>query len=282
MGFPCLNKADYGLSPVPVAESAGGIFVGGEVMRNKRLWATEEVHSELDPILGGDSKQQQGKDQSALIAYKEWDLKSNWQLVVETFLEAYHVSSLHSNTLNLVAHSNIMATDTLDDERNFRMTVPLKNFDVECAGRRGDLSLVDFLGQTTNNYFIFPNVAVTLFKRFVLYLSITPKSSNESLVRAWGVKHNFSSEHDSPIRSGDNNAADIRDYNAVIAGIEEDWLCSEGIQRGLEGFRGNSISMAEDPPAFTYGNFERNNILFLENVGRAAEELHERNDETIN
>ena len=43
MGFPCLNKADYGLSPVPVTESAGGIFVGGEVMRNKRLWATEEV-----------------------------------------------------------------------------------------------------------------------------------------------------------------------------------------------------------------------------------------------
>ena len=58
MGFPCLNKADYGLSPVPVTESAGGIFVGGEVMRNKILWATEEVHSELDPILGGGSKEE--------------------------------------------------------------------------------------------------------------------------------------------------------------------------------------------------------------------------------
>lgn len=89
------------------------------------------------------------------------------------------------------------------------------------------------------------------------------------------LKHNFSSEHDGPIRSGDNNAADIRDYNAVIAGIEEDWLCSEGIQRGLEGFRGKSISMAEDELAFTYGKFESNNVSFLENVGRAAEELHE-------
>ena len=130
-----------------------------------------------------------------------------------------------------------MTIDTLDDECNFRMTVPLRNFDVECAGRGGDLSLVDFLGQTTNNYFIFPNVAVTLFKRFVLFLSITPKSSNESLVRAWGVKHNFSSEHDGPIRSGDNNAADIRDYNAVIAGIEEDWLARKEYSGGLESLR---------------------------------------------
>ena len=237
-GFPCLDKKDYSLPQIPVFEAAGGIWLGGQELIDKGFLSLTEVHDELSVVMNtNDNDMHQ-------IGFREWELQANWQLLVETFLESYHVSTLHSDTLGVVAHSNVMVTDILDS-RNFRMTVALKNFDAK------DSDDDSFFGQTSTTYLIFPHTAIALFKRFVLFLSIVPSGSS-SRVRAWGI-------------SRDESDMAGRDFDLIIAAIQEDWDCAQDIQCGLN----------HHPTEFTYGRYEGANVAFLRNVGLAASQLDE-------
>jgi phenylpropionate dioxygenase-like ring-hydroxylating dioxygenase large terminal subunit len=244
IGFPCLKKDQLSLPEVPVYEQAGFVWCSGSQDSMDRWSRLEEVDQELSAILPSH------ENSPIQIATKEWNVAANWQLVVETFLEAYHVSSLHKRTLAVVAHS-VMVTDRLDDGRSYRMTVPLKHFDL--ARQTSDRSFFD---QTTTTYFLFPSTAVSLFKRFVLFLSVQPEgagnaSGRRTKIRAWGVKRTAAEEEDA-----------TKDFDNVIAGIEEDWDCAEGIFQNMD---------AES--VFTYGLQEGGNILFLQNVEKAARNL---------
>jgi phenylpropionate dioxygenase-like ring-hydroxylating dioxygenase large terminal subunit len=289
-GFPCLEKKDHSLAQLSCVERGGIIWVGGDDFQDKSGWSLDEIDAELHDLLpsAGDN------NEDLMIGYREWTLEANWQLLVETFLEAYHVSALHKDTLGLVAHSNVMVTDILDD-RSFRMTVPLKNFETEYDGddtaappattdpstsTAPSPSSEPFFSQTTTTYFLFPHTAVSIFKRFVVVLSIVPTStsskndgeesscsSTSSRVRAWGIRQH----------NDDDQQLAHRDFESVILGIEEDWSCAEAIQRGM-----NSSSSSSDNnnslTSLTYGRFEGANVRFLQNVGMAADELSPRYD----
>ena len=56
-----------------------------------------------------------------------------------------------------------------------------------------------------------------------------------------------------------------RDFDLIIAAIQEDWDCAQDIQCGLN----------HHPTEFTYGRFEGANVAFLRNVGLAASQLDE-------
>jgi phenylpropionate dioxygenase-like ring-hydroxylating dioxygenase large terminal subunit len=262
-GFPRLEKDQHSLVSIDCIEMAGGIWVFGNNPSSSLvdcgLWKMGDVHHELEPLvraMTATRTSDDGPSSSYLIGYREWNLNANWQLLVETFLESYHVSSLHSDTLAKVAVSNIMVSDVLD-EHNLRMTTPLKNFSSSLPDAPLDPDN-PFLGQTTTTFFLFPNSAVTLFKRFVLFLSILPTTGpSASRVRSWGMV--YSSQEDS------RNLQTKRDLESVLAGIEEDWDCSVEIQRGLESKASQEM--------FTLGRFEGNNVHFLNAVGMAAEHL---------
>jgi phenylpropionate dioxygenase-like ring-hydroxylating dioxygenase large terminal subunit len=277
-GFPCLDKNDHGLEQLSCVEAAGGIWVGGEQCLDKELWSVQDVDLEVSGLLStttnNNNINNHGHDR--LVGYREWNLEANWQLLVETFLESYHVQSLHQDTLGLVAHSNVMVTDRLD-ARSLRMTVPLKNFD-NGASNDADNSPMDhpFFSQTTTTYFLFPNTAISLFKRFALFLSIQPNGTTSSRVRAWGVAHGAaSSTSPGAEKEDDSYLLQLRDLESVLQGIEEDWECAEDIQRGLNAassMQGENET-AITTPFFTYGRFEGNNVAFLNHVGDVAKEL---------
>lgn len=279
-GFPCLEKKDHSLAHLPCMERGGNIWVGGDAFQEKTGWSLDEIDSELQELLPSVGED----DKDLMIGYREWTVEANWQLLVETFLEAYHVSALHKDTLGLVAHSNVMVTDILDD-RSFRMTVPLKNFETDCddddaasaaaTDPYGASTSDPFFSQTTTTYFVFPHTAVSIFKRFVIVLSIVPATSSgssdespssTSWVRAWGIK-------DKGVDDNRDDSLACRDFESVILGIEEDWSCAEAIQRGME----SSESLDNNAlTSLTYGRFEGGNVRFLKNVGMAADEVASR------
>ena len=56
----------------------------------------------------------------------------NWKLVIDTFLESYHLSTLHPSTVNPILHTNLGTFDAYG--RNLRMIgrgEPLKSY-VSC------------------------------------------------------------------------------------------------------------------------------------------------------
>jgi phenylpropionate dioxygenase-like ring-hydroxylating dioxygenase large terminal subunit len=214
-----------------------------------------DMDAELEPLLPPPQNDPKEQLEDPLVGYREWNIRANWQLLVETFLESYHVSTLHRDTSGLVAHSNVMVTDVLD-ERSLRMTVPLKNFSATSVPNDDS-----FFGQTTTTYFVFPNSAIRFFKRFALFLSIVPTGDSESRIRSWGLGYG----------AVENRDLQRRDLSSVLAGIEEDWQCSEDIQCGLDAAYSRVPRDAQETsPAFTYGRFEGCNVLFLHNVGAAA------------
>lgn len=249
--FPSLDQSQYGLEPVSCFESVGFIWVGGDEKNQATRVSYEETHTDLQPLLIL-QPQTDEKNHDALVGYKEWRLAANWQLIVETFLESYHVKALHQSTLHKVAHSSIMVTDMRDDNHNFRMTVPLKNFD-SINDDMTTPSVESFLGQTTTTTLLFPSTAISLFKRFAVFLSIEPVDSESSKVRAWGTDH--------ALYHGKDREVQRRDFESVVEAIEEDWGCTERMQ--------SNLSYAE---TYTYGQYEGCNVKFLQNVDAAAEE----------
>jgi phenylpropionate dioxygenase-like ring-hydroxylating dioxygenase large terminal subunit len=294
IGFPCLNKEQHGLHPVDCFETAGGIWLGTNQNNNDSAARWSTIDAELSSLLPPPSiNNNDDDDDGNFVGYREWKLDANWQLLVETFLEAYHVNHLHKNTLGLVAHPNLMITDILDSY-SLRMTVPLKNFDTTNIDEDVDdeelESSSSFWSQTTTTYFLFPNTAVSLFKRFILFLSIVPSSdvntehnnnnnnkqpSCKSHVRAWAIARNCSSNADDDDNNNEDKDARMatarRDYESVIRGIEEDWECAEGIQSGLMAARANNNNNNH-----AHGCFEGNNVAFLHHVGLVSQELLKR------
>jgi nitrite reductase/ring-hydroxylating ferredoxin subunit len=306
VGFPCLNKEQHGLHKhVDCFETAGGIWLGkkdSDSASSGSGWPS--IHAELSCLLPppSSSTSSQSENDNNLVGYHEWQLDANWQLLVETFLEAYHVNHLHKQTLALVAHpSNVMITDVLDSY-SLRMTVPLKNVDTtnpptllnddDDDVHDDEEELESFWSQTTTTYLLFPNTAISLFKRFILFLSIVPTSdgnnkentnstqpSCKSHVRAWAVaRRNLASGSSSNSNGDDSGNRDAmlalarRDYESVIRGIEEDWECAEGIQSGLMAARANN-NKSNTTPTFSHGCFEGNNVAFLHHVGLVSQEL---------
>jgi Ring hydroxylating alpha subunit (catalytic domain) len=144
------------------------------------------------------------------------------------------------------------------------MTLPLRNFVAPGSSSDDDDSeekTLDFLGQTTTTCLAFPGTFVSLFKRFLLQISMEPLSNTTTRIRTWAVPHRLSDLEES---TGKEDERTQRDFANILAAIEEDWECVEWIQEGLSG-TGRS--------EFIFGGYERNNARFLEHVGRTAEQL---------
>jgi phenylpropionate dioxygenase-like ring-hydroxylating dioxygenase large terminal subunit len=91
-GFAGVSPDGLGLRPLPVAERYGMIFV--------RPSGTEPV--DIDAQLGGaqDELGPLGLEHYVRFATHTTQRAMNWKLVIDTFLEAYHVPTLHRDTLS--------------------------------------------------------------------------------------------------------------------------------------------------------------------------------------
>jgi phenylpropionate dioxygenase-like ring-hydroxylating dioxygenase large terminal subunit len=262
-GFPCLEKGGLSLQSLPCYEKVGGIWVGGDETLAD-YFSLDQMDEELSD-LWLDPPTSSSNDDSLLVGFREWNLQANWQVLVETFLESYHVQYLHHNTLGQVTYGNRMVVDFYEDAgssttRSLRHTVPLTNFDPTPLVDNGRvLPNHPFFSQTTTTFFAFPNVAISIFKRFALMLSVIPTSNTSSRIQAFGITHQTA--------NGSTMEKQHRDFESVVAGIQEDWDCAEGVQRGL-----TPDSM------ILHGRFEGNNHYFLHHVGKIAEKLLNRKD----
>jgi phenylpropionate dioxygenase-like ring-hydroxylating dioxygenase large terminal subunit len=110
-GFSGIDKATHGLRRLPVMEKHGMVWVAPTPS------AEIDIDRHLD-AMGGDLVA------FGLEKYSHYEtrvLKAplNWKLVIDTFLETYHLSVLHKNTIAPILHSNLATFDAMG--RNLRM-----------------------------------------------------------------------------------------------------------------------------------------------------------------
>ena len=97
-GFDELDRDQHGLAPVPIAERHGFIFV------------RPRIHGpaiDLDAVLVGvDADLAVDRSERHLLAQRDWEVACNWKVLLDNFLEMYHVPVLHNRNIGPMFEPN--------------------------------------------------------------------------------------------------------------------------------------------------------------------------------
>jgi phenylpropionate dioxygenase-like ring-hydroxylating dioxygenase large terminal subunit len=235
-GFPGLDKTTRGLVPVETTERHGVVFVTQE---EPRLADTciDELPELIPPNL-------------QLIGATEIDVPANWKIVVEGFLEGYHIRPTHRETFYPVQFDNLNVVETFG--RNSRIAFPYRRInklrDVPPAERSAD-------GMLTYVYHLFPNAMVATFPTNVVMVVLEPLAIDRTRIITYALADR---RHDDV----DGHAALKGAQGFVEAGAAEDRAVACAIQQGL-------ASGANE--FFEFGRFEGAIVHFHRGLHEAME-----------
>jgi phenylpropionate dioxygenase-like ring-hydroxylating dioxygenase large terminal subunit len=100
--FPGLDKADYGLVELPSLE-AGGL-----------IWFAPQADADFgDARALGEDLAAFALPQAHLFRRKTHSVRGNWKLIMDAFLESYHVTRLHAATIGPFFKDGITAGDQI-------------------------------------------------------------------------------------------------------------------------------------------------------------------------
>lgn len=226
-GFPGFDKDAHPLVPVTATERLGLVFV-----------------TQNEPARGGDSR---GDDplggltrliapDQRLFATVEREFEVNWKLLLESFIEGYHIKSTHPESFLPYGFDNLNVIDRFG--RNSRVTYPFQRIKklakVPARERRVE-------GLLTYVYQLFPNVLITVLSRHTNVVILEPLAVDRTRQITYTLTNGGG---DDPVALAEAR----RDAEFVgTTGAAEDRAVVEAIQRGLG-------SGAND--AFTFGHFE--------------------------
>jgi phenylpropionate dioxygenase-like ring-hydroxylating dioxygenase large terminal subunit len=215
-GFLGLDKAERGLVPVGCVEQSGLVFVAQDVTR-----AADASVLALPPVIG---------PEWILLASADEEVAINWKVLVESFLEGYHIRSTHAQTFYPVQFDNLNVVETFG--RNTRIAYPYRAInklrEVPAVERSVD-------GKLTYVYHLFPNVMVATFPANLFIVVIEPLAVDRTrfvnyVLGKPGVPFE---PREQRVASAVAHGEQKRGLELVDAGAAEDRAMSVAIQRGL-------------------------------------------------
>lgn len=151
--------------------------------------------------------------------------RMNWKVLVEQFLEGYHIRSTHKDTFFPLQYDDLNVVEMFGP--NCRLTFPYRNIE-RLRDRPESTWTTD--ARVTYLYQLFPNVMLATFPDLMLMIVVDPVDIEHSTVTIYSMAR--------PELAERANSADGQ-YNPAAAGTliargsVEDNEMSEGVQRGL-------------------------------------------------
>src|SRR3954468_648200 len=186
-------------TPAPAADAAMAALTDGSPWRDKLLPAER------------------------LVAVRPTPRAMNWKVLVEQFLEGYHIRTTHKNTFYPLQYDDLNVVEAFG--ANSRITFPYKNIE-RLRGRPESTWIVGH--RVTYVYHLFPNVMVATFPNQVLVITIDPIDVDHTTVTVHAMVTSDVAKHVSANPDTVEGARSLLD-----AGGLEDNEMSEGVQRGL-------------------------------------------------
>jgi phenylpropionate dioxygenase-like ring-hydroxylating dioxygenase large terminal subunit len=234
-GFPGLDKAQHGLVPVVAEEHNGLVYVTQDTPA-----IADDSPGRLPNVLG--------RGQQVFNA-RETEFDANWKLLLEGFIEGYHIRTTHPESFLPYGFDNLNVIDLFG--RCSRVTYPFQRIkklaNVPPGERRVD-------GLLTYAYQLFPNVLQIVLSRHTTLIVLEPISVARTRLYTWAVAND----------PGEEALAEAKRDSAFVGdtGLEEDRAVVRAIQRGL-------ASGANE--VFTYGLFESAIVHFHAALDAALE-----------
>lgn len=176
-GFAGLDRAAHGLTPLPVAERHGLVWLG----------PIQGDPVDIDAFLGpvGDMLADFAIDRGGVHRCQRFGEAMNWKLVVDTFLETYHVPYLHAKTIAPFIEGRGGVYDVFG--RHGRFLTPRTSFD---QARHAPAQPGDFTRHVITVLRLFPNALAIWIRDHVELWTALPDGDDPDrcIVRLWLIR----------------------------------------------------------------------------------------------
>ncbi|MGY4654039.1 aromatic ring-hydroxylating oxygenase subunit alpha [Mycobacterium sp. URHB0021] len=218
--FRDLDPASRGLVEVPSWEVDGLVVIGP--LEPRSTGAADEARAAL---ADGTPWRHKLLPADRLLVVNTNLRAMNWKVLVEQFLEGYHIRTTHKDTFYPLQYDDLNIVEPFGP--NSRVTFPYRNIErlrdrPESTWRTGH--------RVTYVYHLFPNVMIGTFPDQVLVIVIDPVDIDHSTVTIYALATKGAAEKRSAAiasRPRESGASLL-----VQAGIEDNEM-SEGVQRGF-------------------------------------------------
>jgi phenylpropionate dioxygenase-like ring-hydroxylating dioxygenase large terminal subunit len=216
--FPGLTMSERGLVEVESAE-VDGLIVIGPLQPADRQRVGEAMAALSDGSPWRDKLLPAGR----LFAVRPALRAMNWKVLIEQFLEGYHIRTTHKDTFYPLQYDDLNVVEPFGP--NTRITFPYRN--IERLRDRPESSwTVDH--RVTYVYHLFPNVMIATFPNQRLVITIDPVNVDHTTVTIYAL---VSADVARQVAADPGAATSAR--SLLNDGGVEDNEMSEGVQRGL-------------------------------------------------
>jgi phenylpropionate dioxygenase-like ring-hydroxylating dioxygenase large terminal subunit len=163
--FPGLDKADYGLIELPSREAGGLIWFS--FAEDADFGHAETLGSDFDAF---------GLADLHLFRRRTHDVPANWKLIMDAFLESYHVSRLHAATIGPFFKDGVATADTIGPHQRSAVG---RDVD-EAAVRAGDWPTLR--SAITYTYQMFPGTVLIVSPDYINLMVMMPQAHDRVLV----------------------------------------------------------------------------------------------------
>ena len=212
--FPTLDKKNHGLRRLQCEESGGLIWVG---LDPEHEYDFSIAHGALEDDMNA-------FDLGGHKVYKRvrFDLKANWKILIESFLESYHPPSLHKDTVA----TQFAAVPTVVSYlgKHSRQATGRIQFTRDVVNLDPD----EMHKNVTHAYCMFPTAVLVTSPHYINFMTMMPRSVDRSIVEYYMLVKNLP-ETPEEIARADRSF----DFTAHKVFEREDFRAAELVQEGL-------------------------------------------------
>jgi phenylpropionate dioxygenase-like ring-hydroxylating dioxygenase large terminal subunit len=249
-GFPGLDRAERGLVEVPSAEVDGLIVIGGVEPGP----ADHDQPADLGALADGTPWRDKLVPAGRMFRVEAVLRSINWKVLVEQFLEGYHIRTLHRQTFYPVQYDNLNVIETFGP--NSRITYPYRAVE---RLRDRDESTWTIGHRVTFLYQLFPNAMIATFPDRVVLVIVDPVDVDHCRVTSYSMAD--------PAVLGDRTGEPTEGGKLIADGLLEDNQMSEAVQRGLHSGANRFVEFGRHESAI--GHFHRSLTDRLAHSSRA-------------
>lgn len=231
--FGTVDRSTLGLVALPVQERAGLVFVGLTPDRPLDLdaWLGRELGHLLDTL-----------DLASCHHHSTRVLDGpNWKVVIDGYLESYHVATAHRESVLLSTMSNMATFDAFGPHmRNCFVLRPQEDEGNAQDGR----NIAAVRRAVADVYWLFPGLNISGAWGSQVAVSLVLPG------RTWDVSR--TEQHiilrDLPADEEGRRAADQRADRLREIVLDEDYVLADGVQRNLVALRGQDVLFGRNEP----------------------------------